>query len=57
MHMVAAHGPMSAEYQRRAAELAKPAPQKPGQRVRGKKRRGKPAGQKQLKYPHNSKLS
>lgn len=57
MHMAAAHGPKSAEYQRRSEELAKEASSKTGRSTRGKGRRGKPPGQKQLKYPRNSKLS
>lgn len=57
MHMIAAHGPKRAEYQRRSAELEKVSPQPGGKRSQSKGRRGKPSGKKQLKHPRHSKLS
>ena len=56
-HMMAAHGPNSAEYQRRFAEGDTENPAKGRKPPRNKSKRRKPPGQKQLKYPRLSKLS
>jgi hypothetical protein len=59
MHMAAAHGPRSAEYQRRSAQLKKQDPHSGDQRFRGKgkSKRAKPSSKTQLKHPRLSKMS
>jgi hypothetical protein len=57
LHMLAVHGPNSAQYQQRAAQLEKGMSQKGGHRSRAKGRWRKPSGKKPLKYPRHSKLS
>ena len=57
LHMLAAHGPNSAQYQQRAAQVQKGMSQKSGRRSQAKGRRRKRSGKKLLKYPRHSKLS
>jgi hypothetical protein len=57
LHMMAVHGPNSAQYQLRAAQWEKRRPQKSAKRSQAKGGRRKPQGKKLLKYPRHSKLS
>jgi hypothetical protein len=57
LHMLAVHGPNSAQYQLRAAQWEKGMSPRGGKRSQAKGRRRKPSGKKPLKYPRRSKLS
>ena len=57
LHLLAVHGPNSAQYQHRAAQFEKRMPPQDEKRSQAKARRRKPYGKKLLKYPRHSKLS